>query len=327
MKIFMTGATGYLGNLLAMHLADQGHVVHALIRNTSRSSSLNHKNIRTFVGCLTHPHDVANAMDGCEQVYHVAGQVKPWMKDPKAFYETNVWGTANICEQGIRAGVKKLVFTSTTGVLGPSKNGPLNEDSTRMTDLSLHYDRSKKMAEDILVAYLLQGLNSVIVSPAKIFGPGHASHSLTANNVIGSFLRKKITFVPSPSTFQICFAYVNDVVKGHVLAMENGISGQRYILGGHNISYHDFFDRIRRLANTRARIVGVSRQITKLAGRLQELNHKLTGADIVFTAASANYAFANYIFSSEKAVKQLGYTITPLDEALIQTIQFLNGTT
>ena len=326
MKIFVTGATGYLGNLLARHLANKGHVVHALTRASSKSSSLEHKNIRLFTGSLNNSREVAEAMGGCEQVYHVAGQVKPWMKDPTAFYETNVEGTANICNQSIRAGIQKLVFTSTTGVLGPSTSGPLNEDSTRMTDFSLHYDRSKKMAEDIVVANLLQGLNSVIVSPAKIFGPGHASHSLTANKVISSFLRKGFTFVPSPSTYQVCFAYVNDVVKGHVLAMEHGIPGQRYILGGHNISYYDFFDRIRRLATTRSRIVAVSSQITKLAGRLQELNHTITGRDILFTAASAKYAFANYIFSSEKAVSQLGYTITPLDDALRQTIHFLNAT-
>lgn len=326
MKIFVTGATGYLGNLLAFELARNGHIIHALVRNRLKSALLEHKNIRTFVGCLTNTKEVAHAISGCEQVYHVAGHVKPWTKDPSTVYDTNVEGTLNICEQAIQAGIKKLVFTSTTGVLGPSKNGPLNEDSTRMNDFSLDYDRSKKMAEDILITSLLKGFNPVIVSPAKIFGPGRNSHALAANSIIRSFLQKKFTFVPSPSTYQVCFAYVNDVVKGHMLAMEKGIPGQRYILGGYNISYHDFFDRIRKLAGVRSNIIAVPKRIAKLAGQLQQLNHKFTGADIQFTAASADYAFANYIFSSEKAIKHLGYSITPLDEALTQTIQFLKST-
>ena len=126
MKIFVTGATGYLGNLLVQQLASNGHIVHALTRNKS-SQTLTHENIRLFTGSLNNSQEVADAMGGCQQVYHIAGQVKPWMKDPTAFYETNVEGTANICKQSIRAGIEKLVFTSTTGVLGPSTIGPLNE--------------------------------------------------------------------------------------------------------------------------------------------------------------------------------------------------------
>lgn len=326
MKVFITGATGYLGNLLATELAAEGHIVHALVRNRSKAVTPEHTNIRLFTGSVENAEQVAAAMDGCEQVYHTAAHVKPWAKDPSVFYKTNVEGTAIICEQAVKAGVSKLVFTSTTGVLGPTVNGPLNEDANRINHISLDYDRSKKMAEDIVIASQLQGLQPVIVSPAKIYGPGHASHSLAANSVIRSFLRRKLTFVPSPSSYQVCFAYLDDVVKGHILAMQKGTPGQRYILGGHNISYHDFFDRIRKLAGIRGRIIAVPRQLIRLAGWFQEFNHRLTGADIHFTAAAADYAFANFTFSSEKAVRQLGYTITPLDEALTKTIQFLKST-
>jgi nucleoside-diphosphate-sugar epimerase len=324
-KILITGATGYIGNLLAHRLADEGQKVHVLVRDRQKAPLLKHANIRIFYGDLSNPKDVENAICGCEQVYHVGGQVKPWIKDSTVFYKANVDGTAIVCEQAIRAGVRKLVFTSTAAVMGPARDHLLDEDASRIEDFSLDYDRSKKIAEDIIITNVLKGLDSVIVSPAKVFGPGHTSHSLTANSIIHSFLKKKIAFIPSPPVNKLCFAYAGDVVNGHILSMEKGAAGQKYILGGHNISYFDFFDRIRSLSGMKGRIIAVPKPLIKLAGYLQHLNHQITGATIRFTARSAEHAFKNYIFSSDKAIKQLGYSITPLDESLLRTIQFLNS--
>src|SRR4030095_2627565 len=189
----------------------------------------------------------------------------------------------------------------------------------------MDWDRSKKMAEDIVLTYSNKGLNSVIVSPSKVYGPGKTSHSLTANAIIKTFLKKGIIFIPSPGPYKLCFAYVDDVVKGHILAMEKGTASEKYILGGHNITYYDFFDRIRTLSHSRGSIVRVPKGMIKLAAYLQELRQKITVAPVLFPVKSVGHAFSNYTFSSEKAMRQLGYTITPLDESLIKTIQFLKN--
>jgi nucleoside-diphosphate-sugar epimerase len=160
-----------------------------------------------------------------------------------------------------------------------------------------------------------------------VYGPGHTSHSLTANAIISAFLKKGIAFIPSPGTYQVCFAYVDDVVHGHVQAMAKGTAGETYILGGNNVSYLQFFDHIRKLSGGKGRILAVPKPLIKAAAYAQEISHQLTGSNIRFTVRSVDHLFNNYTFSSQKAVSQLGYRITPLEEALQQTVWFLKNDT
>ena len=323
MKILVTGASGYIGNKLAHMLAGQGKEVHALIRSHEQKKLLEHKNISIFIGDVQQRESITKAMEGCRQVYHTAGKVGAWAKNSSMFYDVNVEGTRNVLAAATRAGVEKLVFTSTSGVLGPTHETPLTENHSRQIDFAIDYDRSKKIGEDVVFEYLNKGVNSVVVSPSKVYGPGKTSHSLTANAVIDLFLRKRITFIPSPGTYKVCFAYINDVVNGHILAMEKGTPGERYILGGINISYYDFFNTIRSASGTKGVIIKLPKSIVKQWAYFQQVNYKLTGSPIRFPVNSVNHAFSNYIFSSQKAIDQLGYQITPLNEALTKTIQFL----
>lgn len=327
MKVLVTGASGYIGNKLAHRLADQGKQVHALIRSGDVKKLFRHPNITAFIGDACREDSIAKAIDGCSQVYHVAAKVGAWAKNPSVFYDVNVEGTRKVLDAALRAGVERCVFTSTSGVFGPADKMPITENDTRKIPFQIDYDRSKKLAEEVVLSYADKGISPVIVSPSKVYGPGKTSHSLTANAIIETFLRKKITFIPYPGTYKVCFAYVDDVVNGHILAMEKGRAGETYILGGINISYFDFFDQIRRLSECKGRIITLRRGFVKILAHLQQFNHNLTGADIRFPVKSVDHAFSNYTFSSQKAVDELGYQITPLDEALIQTIQFLkNGT-
>ena len=323
MNILITGSTGYIGNLLALRLADEGHFIHALIRDQQKSWLVRHKNIRVFLGDLANEEDVRTAMEGCEQVYHVAGQVRPWLKNADLFYKTNVTGTVNVCEEAIHLGIKKLVFTSTTGVFGSTNNELFDERASRKQSFLLDYDRSKALAENAVLDYVQNGLKAVIVSPCKVFGPGHTAHSLAANAIICSFLKNQVAFIPSPGRYCVCFSYVQDVVNGHVLAMEKGAVGEKYILGGYNLSYYQFFDRLRNLAKIKGRIICVPKPLVIFAGYLQEVKEKILDGNILFTAKAAKQVFHNYAFSSEKAIKHLGYTTTPLEEAMNKTIQFL----
>jgi nucleoside-diphosphate-sugar epimerase len=131
-KIFVTGASGYIGSQLAKKLAGTGHSVHALIRNQSDASLINHPNIKVFYGDITKPETIREAIKGCEQVYHTAAYAKLWAKDPSVFYEINVKGTTNVFQEALNAGVRKLVYTSSAAVFGPSINALICEKDPRI---------------------------------------------------------------------------------------------------------------------------------------------------------------------------------------------------
>jgi nucleoside-diphosphate-sugar epimerase len=323
MKIFITGATGYIGNLLAHKLADAGHCVHALIRNENKAYLLDHDNIKIFFGDITNKEEIRNAIRNCEQVYHVAGNVKTWMKDPSAIFKINVEGTSNVLEEALAAGAKKLVFTSTCGVIGPALKEPMTEKDPRMTGYTLDYELSKKLAEDIVQQYIRKGLNAVIVSPSKVYGPGKTSHSLTYNAIIEKFLYKGFVLIPYPGDFEGCFGYIDDVVNGHILAMEKGKTGEKYILGGVNLSYRSFFQQIKKIYGS-GRIIKIPKIIIKGWAYWQWFLYKLIHKELLFTPAVITHFYRNYIFSSDKAICELGYKITPLEEAIHKTIHFLN---
>lgn len=324
MKILVTGATGYVGHQLALALARRGNEVNILVRNPASVHVPTHKNIRVFTGDITDKPSVTAAMLGCRQVYHTAATVGVWAKDPTVFYDVNVRGTRNILDVALETRIEKSVFTSTCGVIGPSLNEPMSEYDPRIIGFGLDYELSKKMGEDLIFQYAREGMNAVVVSPSKVYGPGNVSHSLTANAIIDKFLKKRIVFIPSPGTYKACFAFIDDIVNGHLLAMKKGEPGAKYILGGINISYYEFFDRIRTLSSCNGRIIRLSKKIIKAWALLQNLNYKITGGRPHFTVKSIDTVFCNYTFSSEKAVSELGYRITPLEEALTKTINFLN---
>jgi nucleoside-diphosphate-sugar epimerase len=180
------------------------------------------------------------------------------------------------------------------------------------------------MAEDLVLQYAGKGLDALVVSPPKIYGPGKVAHKHNANAVIDQFLKNRIAFIPSPGSYRTCFAFIEDVVNGHLLAMERGRAGEKYILGGVNISYREFFDLIRKISCIRAYIIPLSRYKVRGWAFLQAINHVVTGKPPVFTGKAVGRFFSNYCFSSEKAVRELGYRVTPVEEALKQTIHFLN---
>ena len=323
MNVFITGATGYIGNQLARTLADKGHCVHALIRNEKMAGSLQHRNIRVFLGDLNNREQIRQAMCGCQQAYHVAGQVRSWMKDPSVIYKVNVEGTLNVFQEAMCAGISRVVFTSTCGVIGPSFKEPMTEKDPRITGFVLDYELSKKMAEDLVRQFIRKGLDIVIVSPSKVYGPGQISHALTYNAFIKKFLRSGVALIPYPGNYQGCFGYLDDIVRGHILAMEKGRTGEKYILGGVNISYKNFFREIRKITG-HGKIIPIPKFIVKAWAYWQWIQYKTFHKDPLFTPGVINHFFRNYIFSSDKAITELGYQITPFEEAIHKTIHFLN---
>jgi nucleoside-diphosphate-sugar epimerase len=324
MKIFVTGATGYIGHSLSMKLAEQGNTVHVLVRDEQSLFVPQHPNIRIFEGDIRERASIVRAMRGCEQVFHTAASIKIWVKNSDDIFKTNVEGTSNVLTAAREENISRVVFTSTCGVIGPCLKEPMTENDPRIIAFAIDYELSKKMAEDMVLQYAKKGMNALVVCPAKVHGPGKVSHSIAANSMIERFLKKGIAFIPSPGTYKSCFAFIDDVVEGHLLAMEKGRAGEKYILGGINITHQDFFDCIRAISEAKGHIIQLSKIKIKGWALLQLLNYTISGRHPFFTFKMIDHMFNNYCFSSEKAIHELGYRITPLEQALQQTIQYLN---
>ncbi|MEO5997412.1 MAG: NAD-dependent epimerase/dehydratase family protein [Chitinophagaceae bacterium] len=325
MKIFITGATGYVGHELCLQLAGKGFCVHALVRDPQSPRVPKHNNIRVFKGDITNRLTIRHAMKECLVVFHTAAMVKLWAKEPSEFYRVNVNGTRNVLEEAVQQGVRKLVFTSTCGILGRSVDVPVSETGSGYPVINNDYDQSKLAAENLVSEYYLKrGLFTVIVSLSKVYGPGIETHPVSVNKVIRNFVQGKITFIPKPAGLLANYCFISDVVKGHILAMEKGFAGEKYILGGENVTYAEFFQQLRTASGSRATVIPVPGFIVKRIAALQSLFCKINGKDPFVTPGGVDHLFCNKTFSSKKAIGELGYQPTSLQTGLRHTIQFIN---
>ncbi len=325
MKILVTGATGYVGHQLALTLANQGNCVHILVRNPLSKNIPRHNYIHVFTGDITERSTIKAAMTGCIQVYHTAALIGLWTNDPSLFYKINVEGTNNLLAEALELGVKKFVFTSSCGVLGPTVLKPKSENDPRTTSFDNEYEFTKYLAENLVKEYVHKGLFTIIVSLSKVYGPGIETHPISVNSIINNFIKGKLTIIPRPGNLTTNYCFINDVVEGHILAMAKGIGGEKYILGGENISYADLFKTIRSLCGTKARLIQVPKLFVQIWAILQWIQYKITDKKPVVSAKGIKHIFCNKTFSSGKAIRQLGYHPTPLQDALKQTIQFLKS--
>jgi nucleoside-diphosphate-sugar epimerase len=323
MKLFITGATGYIGQKLAVAAINKGYVVHALVRNPSSPQLCSDKNIHYFKGDVTDYTSVLNAMDNCDVAIHAAGITQLWHRQRSVFYGVNVGGTRNVLEAACVHHLKKLVYTSSGAVLGPSLYHPVAEEDPRTTPFENDYEISKHCAEELVKEYSRKGLFAVIVAPTRVYGPGLWTNGNPVSKLIGNIIRRGVAFVPDAKEVVGNYAFIDDVVEGHFLALHKGLGGEKYILGGENHSYKEFFDGIRKLSPKKIRLVVVPKPLLKIAGKMAYTLSLLTKEHQHLTPKTVDRLYQNRAVSCEKAVKQLGYCVTPFEQGLQQTIQFL----
>ena len=324
MNIFITGATGYVGNNLTNRLAAEGHIVHALCRSVNKKSLLAHSNIKVFEGDITDIDSVEKAMKGCEQVYHLAAYARVWSKDPSVFYKLNVQGTKHVLEAARKLGIKNIVFTSTGGVLGPSNGQPVKEDDARLGNIFNEYEDTKTQAEDLCKEYCNKyNMRIVIVNPPRIYGPGIESESNAVTRLVKLYLKGKWKILPGDGKKTGSYVYVDDVVNGHVLAMEKGRSGERYILSGVNASYNEFFDVLSKVSRKKATLYPLPVWLMMIAGYSIMGYSKITGNPPLLTPKWIKKYLYDWSLSCEKAQKELGYTYRSLEEGLHQTVNWI----
>lgn len=324
--ILITGATGFVGELLAKKLAEQGNIIHIVARSAHKASQMfEGESFQVFEGDLLEPEKLLAAAQHCQEIYHLAAHAKVWDKDPNAFYKMNVEGTICILETALKAGIGRVVLTSTAGVLGPSVQGIVSETTIQSVPHSTEYERTKAISEEKSKAYLAKGLEIVTLNPTRIYGYGQRSESNAVTTLLEKYWQKKWRILPGDGKRIGNYVWVEDVVNGHILAMEKGRSGERYILGGENATYSALFDIFADTVGHKLPLLPLPIPIMTFFAHLQMLRTRLTGKPPLITPSFIKKYLYDWQVSSQKAEQELGYCITPLRQGIAQTYDWLKN--
>ncbi|MDN3550744.1 NAD-dependent epimerase/dehydratase family protein [Mucilaginibacter aquaedulcis] len=325
MKVLVTGATGFIGRRLTLSLATAGYEVKALCRDTNHPYLIKHQNIEPVLGNILYPQGLKRVMAGCSQVYHMAALAKMWCRNPDAYHETNVIGTRNVLEAAKQTDINRIVYTSTCGVWGPTIKHPMTENDPRICGFPIAYERTKYLAELEVQNFVRQGLDVVIVNPSRVYGEGPVTDSNTVAKMVFGYLKGTWRFIPGNGEQVANYAFLDDVVAGHIAAMNKGLTGERYILGGHDISFNDFFKTLQQVTGIQQSMIKVPLKVIEFYSMLQWLKTRLTGLPPVFLPEFAQRLHFDQKYSSNKAVNQLNYTITPFADGLRKTVDHLQA--
>ncbi len=327
MKILVTGATGFIGQKLALELANQGNTIHALVRDICKAETLlSHPQIKLFAGDILDQQSIVAAMQSCGQVYHLAALASVWHKNPDAFYKINVEGLKNVLACCLKLKIKNLLFTSTAGVVGDSKDGqPVAELTNPNPKLETLYEKSKVAAEILIKEYVEKGIRGIIVNPSRVYGPGLLTESNGFTRLLKMYLSGKWKIKPGNGTSIGNYVYIDDVVNGLVLAMEKAKPGERYLLSGTNASYNAFFTLVNQLTGMERKLIPFPLPLMLFFSQIQLLMANVFGKQPLITPPFVRKYNKHWIVSSAKAEKELGYTITPLSEGITKTINWLSG--
>lgn len=314
MRYFVTGATGFVGGVLARQLRQAGHEVHASIRDPKKASELSSLGIQLFPGDVTDKESMREAMQGVDGVFHVAGWYKVGVRDKTPGEKVNVQGTRNVLELMQELHIPKGVYTSTLAV-NSDTHGKVVDESYRFAGKHLtEYDRTKAEAHHIAEQFIAQGLPLVIVMPGGIYGPGDTS--VLRKNLI-DFLQEKVPAMPTQAG--ICWAHVDDTARAHILAMEKGVPGETYIIAGEPCTYVEAFKLASHLTGKR-NPMAVPYQIMEVTSYLvKPFDHYLP--EMYTSEGMRVLGGVTYWGDNGKAKRFLGYDPQPLRDGLEATLK------
>ena len=324
MPIFLTGATGFLGSHVARVLAEQGADLRLLVRRSSNLKNLEGLNAETVTGDLRDPASLEKAMAGCDTVFHVAADYRLWVTDPNEMYRSNVEGTHAILEAARKNAVKNVIYTSSVATIGFTRNGqPADEDSpVSLADMIGHYKRSKFMAEQIALQAGRSGMHVVTVNPTTPIGEQDIKPTPTGRIVV-DFLKKKF---PAYVETGLNLVDVRECARGHVAALEKGRSGERYILGGENLTLKQILDKLSAITGLPSPTVKLPYLVAYVAGAVDEtLSGRILGREPRATVETVRMGKKKMWASSDKAERELGWKITPPDNALRRAVDWFKA--
>ncbi len=316
----VTGANGFVGCHVARALIAQGARVRCLVRRDADVRGLEGLDYETHIGDLRDADAVRAAARGCEEIYHVAADYRLWVRDPAPMYAANVDGTRNIIAAAKAANVRRLIHTSTVGALGIGPDGIGNEDvPVTLEDMVGPYKRSKFLAEQEALRAAREGVPIVIVNPSTPIGPSDFKPT-PPGRIIADFLNRKL---PAYIETGLNLAPVEDVAQGHLLAAERGRIGEKYILGGNNLTLAEMLQRLSQLSGLPAPRVRIPYAVAfGFALGAEAVARTVTHRPPRASLTEVRMARKKMFFDSSKAQRELGYTPGSLDEGLTRAIDF-----
>lgn len=323
MAILITGSTGYIGSLLTVKLAEAGEDLVLLCRKDPEIAAFKRENVKLVKGDLNDRASLREAMRNVDRVYHMAAYARLWAKDPRVFWDINVEGTRNVLETAADAGIKKLVYTSTAGVIGPSRDKPMSETDERITGFFNLYEETKTRAEEVVGEYIQKGLDVSIVNPARVYGPGLDTGSNPVTKIVELYMKKKWHVIPGTGEDIGSYCHVDDVVDGHIGAMQKGGKGERYIFGGENASFNELISLIRKHSRVDKKLYNLPFPMMSAVSHVMVTWTKLTGNPPMITPDWVRRYDYHWKLDSSKAVRELGYNIRPLDDGIKTTVEWI----
>ncbi|HMG35119.1 MAG TPA: hopanoid-associated sugar epimerase [Blastocatellia bacterium] len=321
MKALVTGGTGFLGSHIVRCLIDSGVQVRCLLRPESRLDNLKDLSIKLAWGDLRDLESIRTAIKGCAVVYHCAADYRLWCKDPIEMYSTNVGGTSNVMRAAFDEGVERVVYTSTVGCLGLDPNGAPATEATpvKIDDMIGDYKRSKFQAEEKVREWVSQNLPVVIVNPSTPVGEMDIKPTPTGKIVVDYLQGKMFGYVDTGMNL----IDVRDCASGHLLAAEKGRPGERYILGGPNLTLKDMFDVLGSVTKIPSPKMKVPHWVAETYARVENFwSISIRGREPDVPLESVKLSRHKMWFDPSKAVRELGLPQNPIDSALSRAVDW-----
>jgi dihydroflavonol-4-reductase len=313
-RTLITGATGFVGGLLASRLVAEGRQVRALVRNLADRERLPDPRVELAIGHLDDEESLARAADGCQVVYHVAGLNQLCLADPAPLYRVNVEGTRRMLEAARRAGVRRVVHTSSAATLGGNGSSFLDETAGPPSEFTSHYARSKWEGEQVALGF--DGVEVVVVNPSSVQGPGRTTGTAA---VFIRYLNGRLPF-DLPARFGLC--YTLDCVNGHLLAEAKGRPGQRYVLSTATLTNTEAIDLIAVISGLTDRPRTLPLPLAMGAGSVAEALARARGRQPRLCRESVRTLGHPHLYDGSRATRELGLRYTPLRQALEATVRW-----
>ena len=324
MKVFLTGATGFVGSHVARELAGQGAQLRLLVRPTSSLRNLEGLPAETVTGDLLSPEGLRTAIRGCDALMHVAADYRLWVRDPKAMYAANVDGTRALLRIAREEGVPRTVYTSSVATMGFKSDGTIVDETTpvAVADMVGHYKRSKFLAEQVAIEAARAGQQVIVLNPTTPVGPMDVKPTPTGR-IIVDFLNRKF---PAYLDTGLNLVDVAEVARTHAAVLEVGRSGERYILGGENLTLKQILDKMSAITGLPSPTMRVSHAVAMTFAFFDEtVTGRILGREPRATVEAVRMGKKKMFASSAKAQRELGFRIVPVYNALRTAIEWFRA--
>lgn len=327
MKIFITGATGYIGRQVALHLANKGHVLHALVRSKQKTQLLQHPNIVLFEGDLHQPEQLQAAAANCDVCLHAAAYAAIYTKQKELFEEININGTKNVFAAAKANGITRFILISSAGIYGPSEgNTPVTEKSVRKVTFFNEYERTKAIADDWVLEQNSPEMQTLSLNLTRVYGPGQLTEANAGTRLIQQVMQGW-RIIPGDGKNIGNYVFIDDILIACENALTMGKGGNRYIIGGENLSFDEYFGVVKQATNARQKMIHTPVWLIMAVSYIMLLLAHL-GRTPLITPQWAKRYMKNWILDSTKAQTELNHSPTVFKDGVKKTVAWLqNGST